>query len=110
MHCSCRSRLPPAKQFWRSQYESFFLSTRPTRRMAHVCMYVWGSIGRPLEVSGPGGSVERFGEFLDAIASLATRDLPVKIALEQGPQAIFEAHHICMVVPNMCYCENSLTT
>ena len=39
------------------------------------------SLGRPLELSGPGGSVESLGEFLDTVASLATRELPVKNVL-----------------------------
>ena len=45
----------------------------------------WGSLGRPLELSGPGGSVENLGEFLDAVASLAARELPVKNLLQTGP-------------------------
>ena len=45
----------------------------------------WGSLGRPLELSGPGESLERLGEFLDAVTSLATRELPVKNLLKTGP-------------------------
>ena len=45
----------------------------------------WGSLGRPLELSGPGESLERLGEFLDAVTSLATRALPVKNLLKTGP-------------------------
>ena len=45
----------------------------------------WGPLGRPLELSGPGESFERLGEFLDAATSLATRELPVKNLLKTGP-------------------------
>ena len=45
----------------------------------------WGCLGRPLELSGPGESLESLGEFLDALASLATRELPVENLLKTGP-------------------------
>ena len=45
----------------------------------------WGSLGRTLELSGPGESLESLGDFLDVVASLATCELPVKNLLKTTP-------------------------
>ena len=42
---------------------------------------LWESLVFILELSGSGGSVENLGEFLDAVVSLATCELPVKSLL-----------------------------